>query len=86
MLCVLEMLCTDSRHGRFFGGLDWDWDVSRCRRKFYAATADGRKRKFRLACDPPAEGGRAQGYGAEFLVHKGHSYSACILLILVDRS
>jgi hypothetical protein len=52
-LCVFEMLCTDSRHGLFFWGLDWD--VSRCSRNFYAATADGRKRKFRLACDPRSE-------------------------------
>jgi hypothetical protein len=54
-LCVFEMLCTDSRHGRFLGGLDWDWDVCRCSRNFYAANADGHKRKCRLPCDPRTE-------------------------------
>ena len=63
-LFALGMLCTDSRQGRSFWGLDWDWDVCRCSRNFYAATADGRKRKFRLACDPRTESMRALVYGA----------------------
>jgi hypothetical protein len=53
-LFAIGMLCTDSRHGRFFWGLDWY--ASRCSRKFCAAIADVRKRKFhRWPYDPPAE-------------------------------
>jgi len=46
--------CTDTKRGLFFWGLDGA--ASRCNRRFYAATADGRTRKFRRApCDPRAE-------------------------------
>jgi hypothetical protein len=56
------MLCTDRRYGRFSWGLDWD--VSRCSRKFYAATADVRKRKFhRAPCDPRVECRRVGALG-----------------------
>jgi hypothetical protein len=56
------MLCTDRRYGRFSWGLDWD--VSRCSRKFYAATADVRKRKFHCApCDPRVECRRVGALG-----------------------
>jgi len=53
-LCFSGMLCTHSRHGRFFWGLDWG--ASRCSRKFCVAIADVRKRTFhRGPCDPPTE-------------------------------
>jgi hypothetical protein len=49
----LECFALTAHTVDFFLGLHWD--VSRCSRKFYAATADSRKRKFRLACDPRVE-------------------------------
>jgi hypothetical protein len=48
------MLCTDTKRGRFFLGLDGA--ASRCSHRFYAATADVRTRKCRRGpCDPRAE-------------------------------
>ena len=53
-LFAFETLCTDTKRGLFFWGLDGA--ASRCNRRFYATTADGRTRKFRRApCDPRAE-------------------------------
>jgi hypothetical protein len=47
-------LCTDTKRGLFFWGLDGA--ASHCNRRFYVATAGGRTRKFRRApCDPRAE-------------------------------
>jgi hypothetical protein len=53
-LFAFGMLCTDTKHGRFFLGLHGA--ASRYSRKFYAATADVHTRKFRRApCAPRAD-------------------------------
>jgi hypothetical protein len=53
-LFAFGMLCTDTKRGRFFWGLDWA--ARRCSHRFCVATADVRTRKFhRFPCDPHAD-------------------------------
>jgi hypothetical protein len=53
-LFALGMLCTGTKRGRFFWGLDWT--ACPCIHKFCVAIADVRKRTFHCApCDPRAE-------------------------------
>jgi hypothetical protein len=62
-LFVLGMLCTGTKCGRFFWGLDWA--ASQCTRKFCGTIANARKRTFRCAASDPrakchVRGGRGQ--------------------------